>query len=400
MECRALAPAHLESYVVFSYPPVRGLQSGGEQARHSGVDWRVPSLIFSSIMSSRYAIKLLMLCLTPAAHCFVVPLHSAPGSHHATWAHCRHATARRHQVNVLSLSGEKVNKFRLGAGAGQARVDNNAKQRNPWHPFDKLLQLTLPDLPLIVLAFAALSLAAAGDALLPKLQGEALNAALNLVSADAVWTGSDLQQPLSSLAATGLVTAVFTGIRGSLFWLCGARLVARLRLTLFEALLRQPQAFFDEHSSGSLSSRLATDCVKLGDVLSLNMNIVLRQLLQSCIGMSIVLHINVSLAGLVLCGLAFRSLLTTIYARASRALAEAQQNALAASSEVAEQGLSLIHMVRAHGSESVEAARYRSKLGQLLGLQTRQGLLYGASRVADGGLNAVLLATVMPLFLL
>ena len=82
------------------------------------------------------------------------------------------------------------------------------------------------------------------------------------------------------------------------------------------------------------------------------------------------------------------------------ALAEAQQNALAASSEVAEQGLSLIHMVRAHGSESVEAARYRSKLWQLLGLQTRQGLLYGASRVADGGLNAVLLATVMPLSLL
>ena len=37
------------------------------------------------------------------------------------------------------------------------------------------------------------------------------------------------------------------------------------------------QAFHDEQGPGDLSTRLATDCVKLGDVLSLNVNIVLRQ---------------------------------------------------------------------------------------------------------------------------
>ena len=36
--------------------------------------------------------------------------------------------------------------------------------------------------------------------------------------------------------ATG--SAVFTGLRGGLFWLAGARVVARLRLRLFSSLLK------------------------------------------------------------------------------------------------------------------------------------------------------------------
>ena len=109
---------------------------------------------------------------------------------------------------------------------------------------------------------------------------------------------------LLRLAGVGIGTALFTGIRGFIFACC-ARLVQRLRSTLFDALLKQPQAFHDEQGPGELSSRLATDCVKLGDVLSLNVNIVLRQIMQSLVGVSIVLRINRRLACLVLrCGAA------------------------------------------------------------------------------------------------
>ena len=132
--------------------------------------------------------------------------------------------------------------------------------------------LTQPDLHLVFLALIALSVAAIGEALMPALQGSALNAALKLPT-----TGGNLSEHLVRLTATGVVTAVFTGVRGLLFWTCGARLVARLRERLFLSLLCKQQAFHDEQSSGELSSRLATDCVKLGDVLSLNLNIVLRQ---------------------------------------------------------------------------------------------------------------------------
>jgi len=266
-----------------------------------------------------------------------------------------------------------------------------AKPPVPRSPWRTLLKLTLPDLTLIALALVALSLAAVGQASLPALQGSALNAALGLPT-----SGTEgLRDHITRLAVTGLATALFTGIRGVLFWFCGARLVARLRKTLFDALLAQPQAFHDRQSPGGLSSRLATDCVKLGDVLSLNLNIVLRQALQSVIGVAIICRINMQLAALVLLGVAVRGLLSHFYAKASRALSQAQQDALAASSGVASSCLSLIKVVRAHGTQAAEGRRYDRELHELLAAQQRQGVLYGGSRVANMALSTLLLAAVL-----
>ena len=44
-----------------------------------------------------------------------------------------------------------------------------------------LLRLCKPDLPLLVVAFCALSLAATGEALMPALQGAAINSALSMI---------------------------------------------------------------------------------------------------------------------------------------------------------------------------------------------------------------------------
>ena len=266
--------------------------------------------------------------------------------------------------------------------------------RSRWHPWDKLFLLTLPDLPLVLVAFAALALAALGDASVPALQAAALNAALGFQGTQSA-TGVNLAHALTSLAAAGAFTAIFTGIRGYLFWVSGSRLVSRLRLTLFQALLRQPQVFHDEHSAGELSSRLATDCVKLGDVLSLNINIVLRQVLQSSIGMGIVAQMNARLAAVVICGLFLRSLLTTVYGRISRSLAQAQQDALASSSAVSQQCLSLVEIVRSHGTEEAEKSRYSAILDRILALQMQQGMLYGSSRIANGLLSTCTLTAVM-----
>ena len=63
-----------------------------------------------------------------------------------------------------------------------------------------------------------------------------------------------LRSPLLHLASVGLLTAVFTGVRGFLFWLSGARLVERLRSRLFASLLAQPQSFYDTRGTGELSS--------------------------------------------------------------------------------------------------------------------------------------------------
>jgi ABC-type multidrug transport system fused ATPase/permease subunit len=164
------------------------------------------------------------------------------------------------------------------------------------------------------------------------LQGTAINSALGLQTPGGGGSTMSLQEALLNLAFVGVATAVATGMRGMLFWICGARLTSRLRNTIFTALLAQPIAFHDSQSAAALSSRLATDCVKLGDVLSLNINVILRQVWQSVLGVAIVAQMNLKLAALVLAGVAMRGVLSHFYAKASRALAQAQQDALAVSS--------------------------------------------------------------------
>ncbi|KAL3894052.1 MAG: hypothetical protein SGPRY_013915, partial [Prymnesium sp.] len=284
-----------------------------------------------------------------------------------------------------------------------------------------LLSLCARDLPLLLTAFVALCFAAAGDALLPQLQSEALNV---LLYTEPSSVSTTLRTPLIKLLSVGVLTALFTGIRGFLFWLSGGRLVKRLRAALFSSLLTKPQTFYDTRGTGELSSRLSADCIKLSDVLSLNVNIVLRQVLystlrkavsqsenicsctsrmsmvpgqviQSVAGITIVAKMSGRLAAIVLAGVTVRGVINYAYAAVNKRLAKAQQAALADSASVADQTLSLMPVVRAHGNQKYEERRYEGQLSRLLSIQTSQGALYGGSRVVNGGLNALLLCSVM-----
>ena len=51
--------------------------------------------------------------------------------------------------------------------------------------------------------------------------------------------------------------------------------------------------------------------------------------------------------------------------------------------------------MRAHNTEASEGVRYRSVLHKLLHLQSRQGVLYGLSRVANGSLSSLLMTSVI-----
>ena len=64
--------------------------------------------------------------------------------------------------------------------------------------------------------------------------------------------------------------------RGSIFSIVGARVNVRVRQRLFESLVRQEIGFFDTTKTGDLTSRLAADCTKVGDQVTLNVNVFLR----------------------------------------------------------------------------------------------------------------------------
>ena len=67
--------------------------------------------------------------------------------------------------------------------------------------------------------------------------------------------GGAFNTAITNLAKFSVGSALFTGLRGALFWISGARVVSRLRQQLFRNLLRQDIPFFDKHDTGELTSR-------------------------------------------------------------------------------------------------------------------------------------------------
>jgi ATP-binding cassette subfamily B (MDR/TAP) protein 9 len=69
-----------------------------------------------------------------------------------------------------------------------------------------------------------------------------------------------------------VLCGVFTGLRGGVFTVVGARVNRRIRLMLFSSLMRQEMGFYDTTRTGEISSRLNADSTKVGDQVSLNVS--------------------------------------------------------------------------------------------------------------------------------
>ena len=82
-----------------------------------------------------------------------------------------------------------------------------------------------------------------------------------------------------------------------------------MRQNLCDVPMRQELDFFGATKTGDVTSRLSADCQKVGDQVSLNVNVFLRSLLQVGFTLGFMFYINLQLAltcgvttvGLILC---------------------------------------------------------------------------------------------------
>jgi len=77
-----------------------------------------------------------------------------------------------------------------------------------------------------------------------------------------------------------LISGVFSGVRSCCFGIANMILVKRMREMLFDSILSQDIAFFDEETVGDLTSRLGSDCQQVSRVIGNDLNLISRNLLQ------------------------------------------------------------------------------------------------------------------------
>ena len=268
--------------------------------------------------------------------------------------------------------------------ASKAKAKSKASMR-------RLLALSVPDIRYIACGFTFLTLAAVGNTLIPGYVGGVIDAITSSTSDG----GAAMRTQMLLLIGASVGTAVFTGARGTMFTIALARLRVRLRDRLFRSLVMQEQGFFDGISSGELLSRLAADTTAVGDQISLNVNVFLRSLIQAVGSLIFMFSLSWRLTALAFCTLPPTVIISRVYGNFVHRMSKRAQKRLAECNKAAEEVLSSMSTVRAHGAEQAEADRHASICGDYYELNRVQASWYGVYACVTTALPALVTAVVL-----
>ncbi|KAH7446526.1 hypothetical protein KP509_01G060800 [Ceratopteris richardii] len=153
--------------------------------------------------------------------------------------------------------------------------------------------------------------------------------------------------------------------------------VRRMREKLYTTLLYQEMSFFDKEPVGILTSRLGSDCQKVSQIISKDLNIMLRNALQGLGSLLYLTRISWSLALSTFTICMIMLYIMQLYGKYQRVAAKSGQDLVASANEVAEESFSLAAVVRVFGTESQEFTRYKKWTEKLFNVNLRQNVAYG-----------------------
>lgn len=186
---------------------------------------------------------------------------------------------QRQNNNSLTIGIDSI-----GSGSQQSLVSTDSSDSNDEDQIPeissysattwRILQLCKPDWPYILGGFIFLLAASVTEIFIPYFEGHVMN--------DIVLAASDFQIR-NAIITLGLIifgTSICSGIRGGLFMVAVARMNIRVRNLLFQSVIKQDIGFFDQSSTGEITSRLTSDVTKMSDEVTLNINTFLRGIIK------------------------------------------------------------------------------------------------------------------------
>jgi ATP-binding cassette subfamily B protein len=173
------------------------------------------------------------------------------------------------------------------------------------------------------------------------------------------------------------IMAVFAMLRAWLFTAAGERIVADLRSRLFDAILRQDIEFFDHSRTGELTNRLSADTAVLQNTVTVNVSMALRHIIGGVGGVALLLFMSPALTGVAMAIVPIAAIGGALYGRMIRRISRQVQDALAASTVIAEESIAGIRTVRSFAQEEHEVARYRDAVDHSYRLAAKRALAIG-----------------------
>ncbi len=232
--------------------------------------------------------------------------------------------------------------------------------------FSKLLSLSKEEWPLLCVGMVFLFISSIALMAYPQY--------IKVIIDDALRTKDS--KALNLAAAVALVIFIIQSVTSSLryfyFTKAGEKTVKRLRAKLFSQILSQEMTFFDFSKTGELLGRLSADTAVLQNALSVNISMLVRNLVQVLGGIVFLFFTSAKLTIFILLIIPPIAYLVAIFGKRVKNISRASQDSLAISSAVAEEGISGVRTVKAFAQEKWEIGRYEKQLENSFELSMRK----------------------------
>jgi len=162
------------------------------------------------------------------------------------------------------------------------------------------------------------------------------------------------------LAALGIAAllAVGTGLRYALVTRLGERVVADIRMAVFDRVIGMSPEFFEKIMTGEVLSRITTDTTLIQSVLGSSVSIALRNMLLFAGGMVLMLLTSAKLTGMVLLIVPAVIVPILVLGRRLRKISRDNQDWIAASSGNAGEALGAVQTVQAFTHEAQSRGQF------------------------------------------
>ncbi|CAM6028990.1 unnamed protein product [Sphagnum balticum] len=240
----------------------------------------------------------------------------------------------------------------------------------------RLVALNKPELPFFILG----SLAAVGTGLMFPISGLLIS---NFIKAFFLPNVHQLRHEADKWALVYGLMAIggflVIPIQYSSFGLIGQRLIRRVRRIVFERIVRQEVAWFDEddNGSGSLGARLSTDAASVRAMVGDNLALVVQNLSTIVCGLSIAFSANWELSLLILAMVPLLCMQGFMQVKFSKGFSNDAKVEYQDASRVAGDAVSSIRTVASFCAEDTVVQLYEEKCKVPLNSGIKQGYISG-----------------------
>jgi ATP-binding cassette subfamily B protein len=228
----------------------------------------------------------------------------------------------------------------------------------------KVLSIATPEVPMMLVTLICVFLSEGSNLIIPIILANAYDA---LIERDVDESSDEVMSTINRIMITVVlisIVGIFIGfIRTLIQGIIGERLVARIRCRLYSSILKQEIAFFDEHKTGELVSRLGSDTTLLQTVISFAIPEVLAGVIRSITAVAFMFIISPKLAGLSLGGVAVIFLCSVPLGKALGRFSKEYQDELGEAQTHSTEAFGSMRTVQSFAAEKKEIERFERKIG-------------------------------------